>query len=286
MADKKESVTVGIPCYNGALYIGAVIESVLEQTRLADEIVVVDDGSTDDSAQIISKYPVKLIQHNTNLGVASARNTILNVARGDIIVFIDADAIAAPDLLSVLCQGYTSEVIGGVGGQGIEVNIRSLADRWRKRHASQSHGYKPKYVGFLFGLCMSFRADLLREIGGFNPRFRTNGEDIDVSLRVVGRGYRLLYLPAAKVYHQRTDNVISLKRTMAAWYQAAYEAKWTNNAQPWRLFVGTMGRLLIDPLIDIGVEKEPKMMLLSWQIGWIKLRALWQTHYMLKRAPK
>jgi len=274
----KIKITVGIPCYNGSLYIGPTIESVLKQTRPADEILVVDDGSTDNSVQLVSCYPVKLLQHNVNKGLAAARNTILEAAMGDVIVFIDADAMADPNLLSVLLEGYGDERVGGVGGQGIEAKVYSLADRWRKRHASQSHGERFKEVEFLYGLCMSFRTQVLRNVRGFNPAFRTNGEDIDVSLRVRKAGYCLRYLPDAKVYHQRTDNVLTLKRTMAAWYKAAYRAKEINNAEPWKLFAGTLYRLIADPIADLVVEHDIEMALLSWQIGWVKICALWQAH--------
>ncbi len=67
------------------------------------------------------------------------------------IVFIDADAVADADLLKVLLSGYDAPEIGGVGGQGVEANIRSLADRWRARHAVKAHvlwpGMWSSYLG-------------------------------------------------------------------------------------------------------------------------------------------
>lgn len=275
-------ITVAIPCYNSSTYIGRVIESVLDQTHPADEVLVVDDGSTDGSAGIIRRYPVRLIQHNNNRGVATARNSAIEVATGDVIIYIDADAIADSHLLATLIGGYDSPKVGGVGGQGVESNIRSLADRWRKRHASQSYGDKPREVEFLYGLCMSFRLEALRQIGGFNPSFRTNAEDIDVSLRLRRSGYRLRYLPDARVYHQRMDDEASLARAMAAWYRAAYRAKWINNAQSWKLFAGTMRRLVMDPLSDLITERDLNMAWLSWQIGWVKLRALWEANRIVR----
>lgn len=271
-------ITVAIPCYNGSTYIGCAIESVLEQTRPADEILVVDDGSTDRSVEIIRLYPVRLIQHHNNQGLAMARNSAIEAATGDVIVYIDADAIADSHLLATLISGYDSPQVGGVGGQGVECNIRSLADRWRQKHASQTHGDKPRDVEFLYGLCMSFRLEALRQIGGFNPAFRTNAEDIDVSLRLRKAGYRLRYLPDARVYHQRMDDEASLARTMAAWYRAAYRAMWINNAQSWRLFAGTMRRLVMDPLSDLIAERDLNMAWMSWRIGWVKLRALWEAN--------
>jgi glycosyltransferase involved in cell wall biosynthesis len=271
-------ITVAVPCYNGAAYVGRTIESLLNQSRSADEILVVDDGSTDESAEIARRYPVKLVQHEHNAGLSAARNTAIAAATGEILAFIDVDAFADRDWLKVLLSGYNNDVqVGGVGGQGVEVNVHSLADRWRRAHASQGHGDRPKDVEFLFGLCMSFRLDALREVGGFNEAFRTNGEDVEIGIRLNAAGYRLRYLPGAKVYHQRTDDESSLERTMMAWCTAAYQAKCVNHHQPWRVFAGTLRRIVVDPLSDLVVRRDPAMARLSWQIGWKKLYALWRT---------
>ena len=269
-------VSVAIPCYNGATYLAQTIESLLVQSYPADEILVIDDGSTDGSAEIIRRYPVRLVQHEQNKGLAAARNTAIATTTGDVLAFIDVDAFADPDWLKVLLGGYDDPQVGGVGGQGVESNIRSLADRWRQVHANQSYGNVPKDVEYLYGLCMSFRLSALRGVGGFNVAFRTNGEDVDIGLRLNARGFRLRYLPDAKVYHQRTDDELSLRHTMEAWCVAAYHAKYVNRHHPWRVFAGTLRRIVADPLSDLLIERDPALARLSWRIGWAKLRALWR----------
>lgn len=268
--------TVAIPCYNGAAHVGQTIESALRQSRPADRILVIDDGSTDESSKIIQRYPVELIEHSENRGLAHARNTAIENATGDLIVFIDADALPDSELLATLLSGYQSPDVGGVGGQGIESNIRTLADRWRRVHATQGHGDTPRDVQFLFGLCMSFRLDALRHVGGFDPAFHTNAEDMDIGYRLNTAGYRLRYVPDAKVYHQRTDSEETLKRTIANWYISAYRAKRANHASPWTLFAGTLRRLVTDPLSDLIIEHDYRLAQLSLEINWIKLRALQQ----------
>lgn len=270
-------VTVAIPCYNGAQYVEGAIEAILHQTHPVHELLVIDDGSADGSNKVISHYPVRLIQHGQNLGLAAARNTAVSEATGDVIIFVDVDAYADADLVSTLLGGYDRPEVGGVGGQGIEANIRSLADRWRRAHASQSHGQRPRDVQFLYGLCMSFRLEALREVGGFNPALRTNAEDLDIGLRLSAAGYRLRYLPDAEVYHQRTDDIESLKRTMTAWCTAAYRVKCLNRHQPWRVVAGTLRRVVADPICDLVVRRDASLAHLSWQIGWSKLRALRRT---------
>lgn len=269
-------VTVAIPCYNGAAYVGATIESVLAQSRPPDEITVIDDGSTDASVEVISKYPVRLIQHDGNKGLAAARNTALAGSTGDIIAFIDVDAPADPTWLETLLSGYTAEDVAGVGGRGIETRMLSPADRWRRLHASQGHGERVlERAEFLHGLNSSFRVHALRTVGGFDPRFCTNAEDLDVGLRLNRHGFRLRYLPDARVYHQRTDTEETLLRTMGTWYAAAYEAKCKNDCRPWTLFAGTLRRLCTEPVTDILIEKDPALARLSLRVGWGKLVALW-----------
>ena len=271
-------VTVAIPCYNGEQYVGQAIEAILAQSRRPDEVVIVDDGSTDGSAVIASRYPVRLIRHEINRGLAAARNTAIEAAKGDVIVFVDVDAFADRSMLSTLLKHYERPQVGGVGGQGIEVNVYSLADRWRRAHASQSHGKRAKKVEFLFGLCMSFRLDALRAVGGFNPAFRTNAEDIDIGIRLNQAGYTLWYEPAAIVYHQRRDDEASLERTMIAWFGESYRARAVNRAQPWKMFAGSLRRLVIDPLYDIVFNHDLALARLSWRLGMVKLGAIWDAY--------
>jgi glycosyltransferase involved in cell wall biosynthesis len=277
-------VAVAIPCYNGAVYLGQAIESLLVQSRPADEILIIDDGSTDESVQVAERYPVRLIRHSVNQGLASARNTAIAATTADILVFMDVDAYADRELLTTLMTGYDAADIGGVGGQGIEVNIQTIYDRWRRVHASQGYGPRPRErCPFLFGLCMSFRVEALRHVGGFNPVFHTNSEDVDIGYRLNDIGYRLRYLPQAKVYHQRTDDRASLLRTMTTWYTAAYYAKWINHRRPWTLFVGSLRRLITDPLFDLLIAHDPTLARISFTIGCVKLVALWNIAQKVRR---
>ncbi len=95
-----ETISVLIPSYNASKYIRKVVEYIIEQTLPASEIIVVDDASTDKSVEIVKQLPVKLICHEKNMGPANTRNTGLHAAKGDIVVFIDSDAYADPNMLS------------------------------------------------------------------------------------------------------------------------------------------------------------------------------------------
>src|SRR5262245_20179101 len=94
------SVSVVIPCYNAGRFLKETLESILAQTRPALEVIVVDDGSTDDSAAVAGAFgpPVRVLRQS-NQGESVARNRGLDEARGDWVAFLDADDVWAPDKL-------------------------------------------------------------------------------------------------------------------------------------------------------------------------------------------
>lgn len=217
----KHRVSVVIPAYNSEKSIGRCLKSIVGQKPL--EVIVVDDGSTDGTAQIAKRYPVKLIQHAANKGLAAARNTGVEAARGDVILFIDSDCEAMPGLVKTIVENY-SKGIDGVGGQGRETGD-SKADIWRQLTGGQGYGSEKRIeVPFLFGLCSSYRRSVIIEAGLFDTLFRTNGEDVDMGLRLNKMGKTLVYEPGAKVVHYRRDTFWSLVRMVYRAYKFGYMA--------------------------------------------------------------
>jgi len=101
-------ITVAIPCYNNEDSVGRTIEAALNQSRPPDEIIVIDDGSTDNSRSIINNYPVRLLAYDRNRGLAFARNIAFRQARGNIIVYVDADTIPHPNLIGVFLKEWVT----------------------------------------------------------------------------------------------------------------------------------------------------------------------------------
>ncbi|MBS1250257.1 MAG: putative mycofactocin biosynthesis glycosyltransferase MftF [Chloroflexi bacterium] len=277
-------VSVLIPCYNQAQHIGGVIQGVLAQTHSPQEIIVVDDASTDQSARVIGGFPVTRLHHEENRGPAAARNTALHAARGEIVLYLDADAFPRPDLIETLLRAYQAldgEIfpsLAGIGGRGIEVHQKNLADRWRGRHARQDFGdeYRAK-VPFLFGLCASYRRSVLEDVDGFDESFPRNaGEDFELGCRLRRAGYQLHYEPQAIVDHYHADTVKSLKNNQSNWYYWSYIAKSKNHAHPWTLWMGTFRRLFTDPLGDLFLHGDWQLARLSLQIFGAKIAALFE----------
>src|SRR6185503_10685376 len=101
MTEEQPLVSVIIPVYNGGRYLRAALESVFEQTYRPFEVIVVDDGSVDDSGVIAQSFPEVRYMHQANQGVAAARNNGIDAARGELLAFLDQDDLWIPEKLKL-----------------------------------------------------------------------------------------------------------------------------------------------------------------------------------------
>jgi len=219
-------VSVYVPAYNAADFLALCLEALLAQSPAADEILVIDDGSRDASAEIASKYPsVTLIRHETNRGLAAARNTGMRAARNELVASIDADCVADPDWLVQLLDSLQDPSVAGVGGKLIEGVQKNTADRWRAVHMPQNWGDAPvRNPRVVFGSNNLFRKSAILAIGGYNESMRTNGEDVDLCARLREKGWNLLYVPAAVATHLRHDTTRSILDTYWRWWRFGVNA--------------------------------------------------------------
>jgi GT2 family glycosyltransferase len=204
-------VSLVIPCLDAGRTLGGLLEGAARQSRVPDEILVVDDGSSDDSARVAARHGARVVSHPGNLGLAAARNTGLREAGGDLVVFLDADTLPHAELVERLARGYEDPSLAGVGGQLMEVGATRLPDLWRSLFWRQTQGPEPlRDAPFLIGACCSLRRAAALEAGGFDERFRSNGEDVELSVRLRRGGLRLAYDPMAIAFHRRCDSTRSL----------------------------------------------------------------------------
>ena len=219
-------ISVYIPAYNVARFLPRCIESLLVQTLPPGEILVIDDGSLDNSAEIAARYPeVTLIRHEHNRGLAATRNTAFRAARCELVASLDADCVADPEWLANLIPHMSDPEIAGVGGSLTEGIQTSIADRWRRAHMPQEWGpaliRNPK---FLFGCNNLFRKTAVLGAGGYDESMRTNGEDCDLSRRLRARDWQLIYDPDARATHLRSDSVRSILDTYWRWWKSGVSA--------------------------------------------------------------
>ena len=179
------------------------------------EVIVVNGPSTDNSGEVISSWLPKIRAGTCDVANLSvSRNIGICMARGDIVAFIDDDAIPEPEWLTQLAEAYSAPIVGAVGGlvynhTGYDIQYRyCLVDRFGNADLSlpgpTPHLSFPKSDRFphLLGCNSSFRRSALLEIGGFDEEYEYFLDETDVCLRIVDAGYIIAQLPSAYVHHK------------------------------------------------------------------------------------
>lgn len=227
---ERSKVSLYIPCYNAERYIPRSIEGALRQTYPLDEILVIDDGSRDRTREIASRYPVRVLSHERNRGVAAARNTGFRNCRNELVASLDADCVAEPDWLEKLLPYLEDPKVGGVSCRVVESVQISLADRWRKAHLPEDWG-SSEIVNppFLFGANGLHRKSLMERVGGFDEVTWPAGcgEDLHLTTEMRKIGYNLIYIPATLVKHIKQDTVRSVLYTRWRWWRSGVRAYFT-----------------------------------------------------------
>jgi GT2 family glycosyltransferase len=130
-----------------------------------------------------------------------------------------------PKWLEILVGELSDERVAMAGGRLIETVLTSVADRWRRAHMPQDWGTarldNPRFV---FGNNGLARKSAIEDAGGYDERFRTNGEDVDLSQRLRARGYGFIYEPSAIVSHLRQDSVSSVLNAYWRWWKFGVNA--------------------------------------------------------------
>ncbi len=222
-------VSVVVCTYNGASTLPECLDSILGLRYPNFEVIVVDDGSTDGSAELARAYGVKVLS-TENQGLSSARNTGLHAATGEIVAYTDDDAYPDPEWLTYLALSFRKTSHAGVGGPNIPPrNARPVAECVANAPGGPMHVLLSDQVAeHLPGCNMAFRKERLEEIGGFDPQFRAAGDDVDVCWQLQEKGWTLGYNAAAMVWHYRRGSVLNYWRQQRAYgrAEALVERKW------------------------------------------------------------
>jgi len=218
--------TVYIPCFNAAATLPQVLKAVLAQSRSPDEVIVVDDGSMDGSAEVAAgfrRHGVQLVCQPCNRGLAAARNLALATATGDVLLGLDADVRAEADYIAraVACLESRPDC-AALCGRLLEPCTSTVADRWRAVHMSQDLGID----GFanpriLFGCTTSIRREAVLRLGGWNEQFRASYEDVDLTKRLRTAGVSFRYEPSCRAAHLKRDTIESVLTGFWRWHLPA-----------------------------------------------------------------
>lgn len=196
-------VSVIIPVYNGAKYIAEAMESVRAQNYDLLEIIVVDDGSTDDTPSIVRSFEDIRYIHQANQGVAGARNTGIENSRGELIAFLDADDYWAANKLNIQvgCMLKHPRIGYTLGRQRNFLESGTSRPFWlREEHLLEEH------TGFLPTLLI--RRQIFDKVGLFNTNFRIS-EDVEWFSRVKDAGIPMMVVPEVVLYRRIHDANLS-----------------------------------------------------------------------------
>jgi mycofactocin glycosyltransferase len=208
------SIAIGVPCYREEERIPALARALHALDPAPGALLAVDDGSRDGTATALRREGFEVLVHEQNLGLGAARNTLWRRADGlglPAIGFLDADVIPPPDYLQRVCDLLGDDRVAGVGGRNLDLEPATWVDAWRGRFWAQQLGMLPMMdAPMLIGACATYRVAALRDVGGFNPTFRTHGEDVEIGRRLTRQGARLRYDPSILVSHHRSDGALKL----------------------------------------------------------------------------
>lgn len=197
-------ITIGIPLYNHKEFIADALDSALAQTVPAHEIIVVDDGSTDGSAEIVSKYPVKLIQQ-TNRGLSSARNTIIMNMTGDYLLPFDSDDLLKENCIEVLTKAIKKTKADVVAPSFKEFGI-SNRDVVLMQNPTLEHFRMANRIGY----CSAIKKQALLDVGGYSTKMVYGYEDYHLWHNLLVRGKTIVTIPDILwLYRTREGSMIS-----------------------------------------------------------------------------
>jgi mycofactocin glycosyltransferase len=214
------SVSVVIPVRDRAEELRKCLESLrrLDYPQDALEIIVVDDGSLDDSALVAKEFGARVVASGgSGRGPAAARNCGVSAATGDILAFIDSDCTASPQWLTELLPGFAEADVAAIGGWVDGMNSRRALDRYETVMSSLNMGSRERYGKegndtFYLPTCnLLVRRKAFDIVGGFREDLHV-GEDVDLTWRLRDCAYSIRYLPKGKVCHNHRSLMVPFMR--------------------------------------------------------------------------
>jgi O-antigen biosynthesis protein len=222
-------ISVIVCSYNGAATIRDTLDGLTKIKYPNFEIIVVNDGSTDNTASIVADYNVKLISTN-NHGLSNARNTGMYNASGEILAYIDDDAYPDEHWLHYLAYTYTKSSHASLGGPNIIPSEDGpIATCVANAPGGPVHVLQTDEIAeHIPGCNFSVRKDVLLKIGGFDPIFRAAGDDVDICWRIQEAGHTIGFNHSAVVWHHRRNSLKAYWKQQKGYgkAEALLEAKW------------------------------------------------------------
>jgi cellulose synthase/poly-beta-1,6-N-acetylglucosamine synthase-like glycosyltransferase/peptidoglycan/xylan/chitin deacetylase (PgdA/CDA1 family) len=283
------SVSIVVPAYNEALGIVQNVRSLSASVYAGDlEIIVVDDGSTDRTGELVRSLALEDVRvvTQTNEGKAAALNHGIRLSTGEIIVTVDGDTLFEPRTLAQLVQRFREPSVGAVSGNTKVGNRGSLIGRWQHieyvmgfnldRRMYEMIGATPTVPGAVG----AFRRQALADIGGVSGA--TLAEDTDITLDIARAGWNVVYEERARAWTEAPAGLRALYRQRERWAYGTIQSAWKHRQALWGrgehrrgrravalLVVFQMALPLAAPLVDLFalysiIFLDPVPILLFW----------------------
>jgi cellulose synthase/poly-beta-1,6-N-acetylglucosamine synthase-like glycosyltransferase/peptidoglycan/xylan/chitin deacetylase (PgdA/CDA1 family)/spore germination protein YaaH len=231
-------VSVLIPCFNEAAVIAASVRRILGSHWSRLEVLVLDDGSTDGTADVVRRAfagePRVTLRSFENGGKARALNRGLLEVRGDIVVALDADTLFPPDTIARLVRWFADPKIGAVAGNALVGNRRNLITRWQALEYVTAQNLERRALAALGAVTVvpgavgAWRRSALEALGGYPDD--TLAEDQDLTLAVQRAGWQVAFDPEARAYTEAPETVSGLLKQRFRWSFGTLQCLWKHRA--------------------------------------------------------
>jgi GT2 family glycosyltransferase len=214
-------VSVVVCTYNGGRTLAQCLRSLQNLDYPDYEVIVVDDGSTDKTPDLLAEHGNIRVVRQPNNGLSAARNAGLRAATGAIIAYTDDDCFADVDWLTHLVHQFQLSDAAAVGGPNLTPDDGWLAACVAASPGQPTHVLESDQVAeHIPGCNMAFRREALEAINGFDPQYRKAGDDVDVCWRLQQAGYWITFAPGAFVWHHRRHHPRAYFRQQAGYGEA------------------------------------------------------------------
>lgn len=233
--NKSLTLSIVIPAYNEENYLRACLDSIAAQTVMPNEVIVVDNNSTDKTVKIAKSYPFVRLLSEHKQGVLFARNKGFDAAKGSIIGRIDADTRLEPTWVEVVLKHFATHNKAAITGPVCYYDIPFSQQNIKVDHFFRSRIYKHYgHFPFLFGTNMAIRSDIWRQVKASTCKRRDIFEDTDLAIHIHNAGHKCVYYPGMRggMSSRRYDDTIKQFYRYISLYDHTYYSHGFKGAMP------------------------------------------------------
>ena len=280
-------ISVLIPCFNEEMVIESSIRRILASNWARLEVLVLDDGSQDRTAQVVrdafADEPRVTLMSFENGGKARALNRGLVRAEGDIIVALDADTLFPPDTLGRLARWFVDPRVGAVAGNALVGNRNNLITRWQALEYVTAQNLERRALAALGAVTVvpgavgAWRKQALAELGGYPDD--TLAEDQDLTIAIQRAGWRVEFDPGARAYTEAPETVAGLLKQRFRWSFGTLQCLWKHRKGLWDVRRPVMGFIALPQIWLFQIVLTAVAPLVDLAIIWSLISALYGWAY-------